>query len=111
MSGVSLIDNKLYIIVVLSYSLNLHILYYLTFIQDSRRSADDWMGRNDGNTKVIFPKTSIQCGIGGDNTKQIPQVGDYVAVKVCCIFILSSPFTEWKKSRSNYRLNESNSIL
>ena len=53
-------------------------------MQDSRRSADDWKSRNDGNTKVIFPKVSLP--IRGDNseTMRVPAVGDYVAVKVSC---------------------------
>lgn len=50
-------------------------------MQESKRSSDSWSGRNDGNTKVIFPKMSLSMG---DNTKaqRIPDVGDYVAVRV-----------------------------
>lgn len=38
---------------------------------DSKRSADDWCGRNDQNKMVVFPKTN-------DNVKK----GDYVQVKI-----------------------------
>jgi len=38
---------------------------------DSKRSADDWMGRNTQNKVVVFPK-------GNSNLKK----GDYVMVKV-----------------------------
>jgi tRNA-2-methylthio-N6-dimethylallyladenosine synthase len=38
---------------------------------NSKRSADDWMGRNTQNKVVVFPK-------GNSNFKK----GDYVMVKV-----------------------------
>ena len=38
---------------------------------DSKRSADDWMGRNTQNKVVVFPKGNV-------NFKK----GDYVMVKV-----------------------------
>lgn len=38
---------------------------------DSKRSADDWCGRNDQNKMVVFPKTN-----------DIIKKGDYVKVKI-----------------------------
>ncbi|XP_067947784.1 mitochondrial tRNA methylthiotransferase CDK5RAP1-like isoform X2 [Watersipora subatra] len=48
---------------------------------ESKRSSDDWAARNDGNTKVIFPKGSVPTSYAGANLKT-PSIGDYVAVRI-----------------------------
>ncbi|KHJ40846.1 CDK5 regulatory subunit-associated protein 1 family protein [Trichuris suis] len=47
--------------------------------KESKRSCDHWMGRTDGNTKVILPKT-FMCN-HSSCSKSI-HVGDYVLVQV-----------------------------
>jgi hypothetical protein len=51
---------------------------------DSRRSDKDLAGRNERNTKVIFPKEPMLV-VDGDRQTQlsrVPEPGDYVAVEV-----------------------------
>ncbi|CAN7989082.1 unnamed protein product [Ixodes hexagonus] len=47
----------------------------------SRRSASDLAGRNDNNTKVIFPQSLVPESLGSTVQREI-QPGDYVVVKV-----------------------------
>lgn len=47
----------------------------------SRRSPEDWCGRNDNNVKVIFPKMHIAENPASSVEKQI-EPGDYVVVKI-----------------------------
>lgn len=47
----------------------------------SRRSDEDLVGRNDGNTRVIFPRTVIPDRRGSERCREV-QPGDYVAVKI-----------------------------
>ena len=50
-------------------------------LQNSKRSADAFASRNDGNTKVILPKAELPVeGSEGICRQAVP--GDYVAVKV-----------------------------
>jgi MiaB/RimO family radical SAM methylthiotransferase len=54
----------------------------------SKRSSQDFCGRNDGNTTVIFNKTELPHKLDSSTRletrpeKSLPQVGDYVAVKI-----------------------------
>lgn len=58
-------------------------IFLLLFFQESRRSALDMAGRNDGNTKVIIPNKEIPS-IDGQSSKLL-QRGDYIAVQVMCL--------------------------
>lgn len=54
----------------------------MNFFQPSKRSPLDLAGRNDGNTKVIFPQTEIPDLFStSQHTREI-KPGDYVAVQV-----------------------------
>ncbi|XP_051528263.1 CDK5 regulatory subunit-associated protein 1 [Myxocyprinus asiaticus] len=48
---------------------------------DSKRSSEELCGRNDGNVKVIFPKTDLPVQPGKPQTVSITP-GDYVLVKI-----------------------------
>jgi hypothetical protein len=53
----------------------------IIFLQPSKRSMKDMVGRNDGNTKVIFPAVEIpdsECS----HTLQTIKSGDYIVVQV-----------------------------
>ena len=45
----------------------------------SRRSKDDYAGRNDANVRVVFPHQAVSDGAG--NTV-LPKEGDYLAVSI-----------------------------
>lgn len=54
--------------------------------QDSKRSSDFFVGRNDYNIKTIFAKDPLKFLRNGkpvDDDCRIPQPGDYVVVQVC----------------------------
>ncbi|XP_067674131.1 mitochondrial tRNA methylthiotransferase CDK5RAP1-like [Haliotis asinina] len=48
---------------------------------DSKKSEHDLAGRNDGNTKVIFPKVDIPS-CAGSQQQRVVSPGDYVVVQV-----------------------------
>ena len=52
------------------FSIFFTLIYSSIFIQDSKRSSQDFVGRTDGNIKVIFPK----------KPELIP--GDYCSVEI-----------------------------
>lgn len=54
----------------------------LNLFQTSKRSEKDFQGRNDGNTKVIFPQESIPINNMSGEHKVI-EPGDYIVVHVC----------------------------
>lgn len=55
------------------------------FLQFSKRSADYFQGRTDGNIKVIFPMSSVPEFCSYQSNRTIRK-GDYVDVKVCFFF-------------------------
>ncbi|KAG8200072.1 hypothetical protein JTE90_001929 [Oedothorax gibbosus] len=57
---------------------NLHLVQVLG---PSKRSELDWSGRNDWNTKVIFPQIPIPTGRDTNNL-QLPSPGDYIVVHI-----------------------------
>ena len=48
----------------------------------SVKSDDDWLGRCDGNLKVILPRHQTLYDVTSKAERKT-QVGDYVNVKVC----------------------------
>jgi len=54
----------------------------VSFVQESKRSAQDLCGRSDGNVKVIFPREDVRVGALDPGVAAI-KAGDYVLVKVC----------------------------
>ena len=52
----------------------------LPLIQDSKRSNEDFQGRIDGYTKVIFSKTRSEYELKENNLRLKP--GDYCIVKI-----------------------------
>lgn len=48
---------------------------------ESRRSSEDMAGRNDNNTKVIFPRTHVPEYLPSSVKREI-QPGDYIVVKI-----------------------------
>jgi len=49
---------------------------------ESRRSSDDFAGRNDHNTTVIFGKRELPVGGSDCGAVRMPLVGDYVACRI-----------------------------
>lgn len=48
---------------------------------DSKKSKNQLVGRNDGNLKVVIPKTEIPCKDSADSLKKI-KPGDYVVARI-----------------------------
>lgn len=65
----------------MSHIVPISIDLVFTFPQESKRSAQDLCGRNDGNVKVIFPRQEVAGQPTDTHTSPI-NPGDYVLVKV-----------------------------
>ncbi|KRZ77247.1 CDK5 regulatory subunit-associated protein 1 [Trichinella papuae] len=57
--------------------------------KESKRSSEFWMGRSDGNLKIIFPKGSVNCfdsSSSSSSSSSVHQrnskIGDFVAVDI-----------------------------
>ncbi|KRX87875.1 CDK5RAP1-like protein, partial [Trichinella pseudospiralis] len=53
--------------------------------KESKRSSGFWMGRSDGNLKIIFPKGSVNCFDSSSSSsvhRRNSKIGDFVAVDV-----------------------------
>ena len=49
----------------------------------SKRSENDYSGRNDNNTLVVFPNKQLPFVENGPNTSfRNPEIGDYVACRL-----------------------------
>ncbi|KRY89360.1 CDK5 regulatory subunit-associated protein 1 [Trichinella pseudospiralis] len=53
--------------------------------KESKRSSGFWMGRSDGNLKIIFPKGSVNCFDSSSSSsvhRRNSKIGDFVAVDI-----------------------------
>lgn len=75
--------------VLLLHAIRSYLFSCLVILQESKRSSEELCGRNDGNVKVIFPKTDLPVQPGKPQADPITP-GDYVLVKVCsnCFWFL-----------------------
>lgn len=65
------------------------LFFFLDILQESKRSSEELCGRNDGNVKVIFPKTDLR--VQPEKPQMVPiKPGDYVLVKVYYVLIVLS---------------------
>lgn len=69
------------------------LFFFLDILQESKRSSEELCGRNDGNVKVIFPKTDLP--VQPEKPQMAPiKPGDYVLVKVYYVLIVLSLILE-----------------
>lgn len=85
--------------------------HLIQILGPSKRSEMEWSGRNDWNTKVIFPQIEIPVE-EGSTASRIPSPGDYAVVQItgCSSQILKGKPLYFTSLRDFYYKNSSQKI-